>query len=181
MTTSPSSPASSSSNTTSLPAGSWSIDPASTTVTITVKKMKIITVPATLSVTSGTIGIADGKVAEVDVVADASSYSSPNKKRNEHVIGADFLDASQHPTITYSVSAVQNIGDDAQIEGEVTIKGRSARVTFDVTDVRVDGDSATFAATAVVDRLDLGIDKMPAFVIGRDLDIAIAATAHRAP
>lgn len=171
-----------------LPAGTWTLDPATTTVEVTVKKMKVITVTATLAVTSGSIGIADGQVTRVEVVADAASYASPNAKRNEHVAGPDFLDATAHPTIEFSATG----GDSTQkIAGTVTIKGKKTPITFNVSDLNVADDSpsnnspsnnsASFTATTTVDRFALGIDKMPSFVIAKDLDIKVTATAQRQP
>lgn len=159
-----------------LPEGMWTLDPAATTVSVTVKKMKVITVTASIDVTSGSIGIADGQVASVEVIANAASYASPNAKRNEHVVGPDFLDATTHPTISFSAAG----GDDShRVAGVVTIKGQSTPVTFDVNDLKITDDSASFRASATVDRFALGIDKMPAFVIARDLDVTVTTSAKR--
>lgn len=86
-----------------LPAGTWTLNPSATTITVSAKKLGIFTIPATLTVVSGTIDIGDDhQVTNVDIVADAGSYTSKSDKRNEHVIGADFLDAGAHPTIADS-------------------------------------------------------------------------------
>ena len=160
--------------TTTLPSGTWAIDPAATTVTVTVKKMKAITVPATLAVSNGSITVADGAVSAVDVAVDAASYTSPNKKRNEHVTSADFLDAAAHPTITFSAQLTKGT---LQVPGTVEVKGRTTPVTFAISNLTIGDDSATFTAAATVDRFDLGVDKLPSFVIARELAIAVDATA----
>lgn len=139
---------------TQLPSGTWTLDPARSTVSITAKKLGVITVPATLTVTSSSIEVgADHEVAAVEVVVDAGSYTSSNDKRDEHVRSADFLDADSHPDIVF----------------------RS--VTVD--QVAVDGESATFAATATVDRTSIGVDKLPSLVISRALQLSVSATAVR--
>ena len=92
---------------TALPTGIWKIDPASTTVTVTVKKLGFINVAATLDVSSGVITIDDaGVVSGVDVVADSSSYSSGNAMRDAHVKTDDFLDIANYPTIAFATKAV---------------------------------------------------------------------------
>ena len=88
--------------TTQLPTGTWTLDPSATTITVSAKKLGLFTIPATLTVISGTIDIDDDhQVTNVDIVADASSYASKNPKRNEHITGADFLNADAHPTIVF--------------------------------------------------------------------------------
>ena len=84
---------------TQLPSGTWQLDTSATTVTVSVKKLGFFAVPATLDVSSGSIEIDDDhQVTNVDIVVDASSYASKNAKRNEHVLGPDFLDTKNHPT-----------------------------------------------------------------------------------
>lgn len=161
-------------NTTALPTGTWALDPAATSVEVTVKKLGLITVVGKLKVASGSVIVSDGAVTGVEAVANASSYDSGNPKRDEHVASADFLDAESHKTLTFRAGG----GSADKVSGTVTIKGKRAPITFTVSSVKVTGDTATFAATATVDRNDLGIDKMPSFVIGRKLDISVKATAR---
>lgn len=48
-----------------LPTGTWHLDTAATTVTVSAKHLLALTVPATLTVTSGSIEIADNQVVRV--------------------------------------------------------------------------------------------------------------------
>lgn len=162
-----------------LPTGTWALDTSATTVTISARKLRAFTVPATLTVTSGTIEIADGGVVGVDVTADASSYASKNAKRNEHVVGSDFLDAANHPAIRFQAHDVASSATGATASGSVTVKGRATPITVTISDVDIDGDTATFHASAVVDRTDLGVDKLPSLIIGPKLDLAVSATVNR--
>lgn len=168
-------------STTALPTGTWQIDTAATTVTVTVKKLGVLTVPASLTVTSGTIEIDDdNNVTDVEIVADASSYASKNPKRNEHVVNDDFLDAATHPTITFRASAVATAPTGYSADGTVTVKGKTSPVSVAITGVSVQEAAGSFDAAATVDRKSIGVDKMPTFVIGRDLDITVSAVVNRA-
>ena len=157
----------------SLPDGIWNLNPDATTLTVTTMKMKVITVPATLTVTSGTITVGNGNVTEVQIAADASSYKSSQKLRDKEVLGGGFLDAGQYPTITFAAAN----GSAEQVAGEVTVKDKTAPLTFTISALNIDGDTATFTATAKVDRIALGVTRMPAFVIANELDIVVQATA----
>jgi polyisoprenoid-binding protein YceI len=84
-----------------LPTGTWVLDTSATTLAVSTKMMLAFTVPATLTVTSAAIEIAEGQVVTVDVTVDASSYTSKMAKRNEHVVSPDFLDAAKYPEIQF--------------------------------------------------------------------------------
>ena len=168
--------------TTQLPTGTWTLDPSATTITVAARKLGLFTVPATLTVVSGTIDIDDDhQVTNVDIVADASSYTSRNPKRNEHITGADFLDADAHPTIAFRTGNVTSSAGGFTSNGTVTIKGQSSPIAVAVSNVDLDGATGSFVATATVDRTAIGVDKMPALVIGRRHDITVNARAEKHP
>ena len=160
-------------NESSLPDGTWTIDPNASTVTVTVMKMKVMSVPATLTVMSGTITIAGGKVGQVEVVADAASYKSSTTLRDKEVLKANFLDAVKYPTITFTASD----GSADRVEGQVAMKGTTAPLTFDISALNIDGNAATFTAKAKVDRTAVGVTKMPSFIVGKELDIEVQVKA----
>ncbi len=163
-----------------FPTGTWVVDTSATTVTVTVRKMGFLTVPANLTVTSGTIEVGEnGQIVKVDVAVDASSYKSKNAKRNEHVTGSDFLDADQHPVITFRAGAVTATADGHRASGTVTIKGQTSPVDVAVSDVEFTDANGSFTAAATVDRKTAGVDKLPAFIIGRTLDLMVTATVER--
>ena len=161
-----------------LPTGTWRLDPSQTTVTVTAKKLGFFTVPATLAMSSGTIEIdADHQVTAVDVVADASSYTSKNAKRNEHVVSADFLDANNHPELRFRTGKVTRTATGYRADGSVAVKGQASPIDVDITEVDVDAGRGSFVATATIDRTAIGVDKLPSLVIGRELQLTVTATA----
>ena len=165
---------------TALPAGKWQLDTAATTVTVSVRKLAMFDVAATLAVRSGTIEIDENhQVTSVDIVADAGSYTSKNAKRNEHVIGKDFLDAESHPDIRFQADTVTSRGDGYQGKGTATVKGKSSPIDVAVSDVSFTDAKGAFTATAVVDRKAIGIDKMPTLVIGQNLELTVNAKVER--
>ena len=163
-----------------LPTGTWKLDPSETTITVSVKKLGMFTVPATLQMTSGALEIDDNhQVVNVDIVADAASYASKSGKRNEHVVGSDFLDADAHPTLAFTASAVTPSTNGYRTSGSVTVKGQSSPVDVIIDNVEITDTQGSFTATATVDRMAVGVDKMPTMMIGRDLQIMVSANATR--
>lgn len=166
---------------TTLPPGTWQIDPTSTTVTVSAKKLLLWTIPGTLTVSHGSIEIgADGQVAAADVVADAGSYTSKLARRNAEVVGSKLLDAASFPTIAFHADTVVPAATGFQATGTVTIKGRTSPISMIVSDVSTSESTATFRAEATVDRRDVGVDAMPSLIIGNELQLSISASARRA-
>ena len=166
--------------TTQLPAGIWQLYTGATTVNVSVKMLGVFTVPATLAVTSGTIEIdANHEVTRVDVTVAAASYSSKNAKRNKHVVSRDFLDTDNHAAISFRAEHVSSNDATHTAAGVVTIKGQSSPVDVAIAGVDVTGDTGSFTATATVDRKAIGVGKLPAFVVGQNLQLKVAAIARR--
>lgn len=162
-----------------LPTGTWVLDTSATTLNVSTKMMLLFTVPATLTLTMGSIEIADGEVVTVDVTADASSYTSKMAKRNKHVVSPDFLDAAKYPKIQFQANYAASSSAGGTATGSIMMKGRTAPVQLTITNIAIDGETATFEAFGRVARADLGVDKFPSLIIGAMLDVTVSATAHR--
>ena len=161
-----------------LPTGAWQLDPGQTAVTVTAKKMGMITVPATFDVVSSTIEIdADHQVTGVEVVVDAGSYKSSNAKRDQHIRSADFLDAENHSDLVFKADGVASTSNGYRADGSLTIKGRTFPVSIDIRELDFDSGRGSFRASAAVDRKAIGVGKLPSFVIGRSLELSVTATA----
>jgi polyisoprenoid-binding protein YceI len=161
-----------------FPTGTWKLDQAQTTVTVTAKKMGFITVPATLTVSAGTIEIDhDHNIVNVEIIADAASYTSSNDKRDKHVRSNDFLDVDNHPTITFRSGKVTVTPDGYHADGSVTLKGQSSPVEVAIANVEFDSRTGSFSASAAIDRNTLGVNKLPSFIVGRMLVLNVAAEA----
>lgn len=159
-----------------LPSGTWALSSINSSVSATAKMMNAVPVPATFQVVSGSISIVDGELDIVEATVDASSYKSSIAKRNKDVTSSAFLDAAKFPTMTFTASG----GSDRRVTGQLTVKGQTVEVAFAISELRVSGTDATFVATATVDRFAFGVSKSPAFVIGKDIDITVHASASTA-
>ena len=133
---------------------------------------------ATLDLIDGVVDVVDGAVRSAEARVDAASYSSPNAKRNAHVVAPDFLDAADHPDISLHASRVEPAAGGHTVDGQLTVKGSSFPIRLAVDEVAIAEASATFRATAHVDRKAIGVDKLPTFVIGRVLDLTVDAQAQ---
>ena len=75
------------------------------------------------------------KTGSVDIVIDAKSIDTGSKLFDEHIQGEDFLDTAKYPTATFKSTKVTFKGDKpVSIEGDLTLKGVTKKVTLTVTD-----------------------------------------------
>lgn len=65
------------------------------------------------------------------------------------------------------------------MSGRVEIKGQIMPLSFTVSNLDVGEASATFELAATIDRFSVGVDKSPAFVVGRDIDVQVTAVANK--
>ncbi len=151
-----------------LPAGKYSLEPSETTLKVIAKHFGFASVSGDLAVLSGSFSVdEDGRILDVEVVADAASYTSGTSKRDEHIAGSDFLDSEAYPTTTFrAAGSIPGEGGRYEVEGSVDVKGRTSPLEAEVTDVSFEGSAGSLTASATVDRREVGAGKLPSLVIG---------------
>jgi polyisoprenoid-binding protein YceI len=162
---------------TTLPAGTWQVDPVHSSVGFTVKHMVVAnfrggfgTFDVTLDDTGlrGTVDVASIEVSE------------PNL--NGHLLSPDFFDAERHPQLFFRSTAIRADGDTLDIDGELTIRGVTKPVTITGTSSGpathpFDGSERLgLEFETVVDRTAFGLDwnaPMPSggFAVGNDVKL----------
>jgi polyisoprenoid-binding protein YceI len=76
----------------------------------------------------------EGRTGSVNITIETSSVSTGSTLFNQHIQGEDFLDTAKHPTVTFKSTKVNFDGDKpVSIEGDLTMKGVTKRVTLTVT------------------------------------------------
>ncbi|MDV2687138.1 YceI family protein, partial [Alkalihalophilus lindianensis] len=63
---------------------------------------------------------------------DVGSIDTRNEDRDNHLKSADFFDIANNPTIDFRSTNITKNGDDYKVTGDLTIKGVTKPVTFDV-------------------------------------------------
>jgi polyisoprenoid-binding protein YceI len=145
---------------TTLPAGTWAVDPAHTEVGFVARHLMVTKVRGSFSAVSGTVEAADPITgSSVEVTVEMASVETRSADRDAHLKSADFFDVETYPTMTFKSTSFT--GD--QLVGDLTIKGVTKPVTFDVEFEGVQADpwgntKAGFSATAKVNRKDWGLN-----------------------
>jgi polyisoprenoid-binding protein YceI len=150
--------------TVSVAAGTWDIDPVHSEVSFAARHMMVSKVRGRFTSFSGEIVTGERFLdSSVTASVDLASVTTNNDQRDEHIRSADFLDVATHPTMTYRSTGVHADGSDHVLEGELTLHGvtRSVPLQLELTGSGPDaygGTRSGFSATATINRSDFGID-----------------------
>lgn len=113
----------------------WNIDPTHSVAEFKVKHMMISNVKGHFPKVSGVLTLHESNPASSHVEAsiDVSSIVTRDEQRDGHLKSADFFDAEKYPTMTFKSTGVKVKGLEAgEVEGDLTIKGVTKKVAFDV-------------------------------------------------
>src|ERR1700736_53969 len=115
-----------------IPAGTWSIDPAHSTVEFSVRNMGIVNVKGHFGEFEGTLE-SDGDLDSVRArgSVQVASVNTRSEKRDEHLLADDFFDAENHPEITFESTRIEPAGDELRVIGNLTIRGTTREVELD--------------------------------------------------
>jgi polyisoprenoid-binding protein YceI len=125
----------------------------------------------------------EGRTGSVDITIETNSVSTGSTLFNQHIQAEDFLDTAKYPTVTFKSTKVNFDGDKpVSIEGDLTMKGITKRVTLTVTRFLAaphpiqKKDTIGADAYTIVKRTDFNMGKYaPAVSDEVRIDIAIEA------
>lgn len=121
-----------------------------TRVTIRVPKLRLFTVRAGLDQVSAAVEV-DPATGHLDVRGSVpvGTFRSGNARRDIHVLGPAFLDASSHPSIRFHSTGVElAAGGRAVITGDLTLHGHTLPVTWDVANLTANRSGTAVRAVA---------------------------------
>jgi len=118
--------------TTLIPTGTWTVDPAHSTVGFAVKHLGIATVRGRFEKFEGTLEIGDDlSQARAYGTAQVDSINTDEPARDEHLRSADFFGAESNPELRFESTAIRPLDEDTfEIEGDLTLNGVTNRVTL---------------------------------------------------
>src|SRR5690606_16637232 len=90
------------------------------------------------------------------------SIDTDVQQRDDHLRSADFFEVEAYPTMTFASTGVQPTGPTTfRLVGDLTIKGTTREVVFDVTAAGPipieNGQRVGFHATTAIARRDFGV------------------------
>lgn len=144
--------------------GTWDIDPVHSDVSFVVRHMMVSKVRGRFEKVSGELVTAE-KLEDSTVTAtiDATSITTGNEQRDEHIRSADFFKVEEHPEWNFRSTGIAPKGEDYVLTGDLTIKGvtRPVELDLELNGFGPDawgGTRAGFTATTTIKRSEFGVD-----------------------
>jgi polyisoprenoid-binding protein YceI len=144
---------------TSLPTGTWKIDPVHSSVEFQVKHLGIATVKGQFTEFEGTLEVGPEDTTAYGSVKVAS-VDTREPQRDEHLRSEDFFEVATYPEIDFRSTAIRSAGEDEfEIDGEIEIHGVkrdiTLRATLEGTETDPQGnDRVGLSASAQINRSD---------------------------
>jgi polyisoprenoid-binding protein YceI len=113
---------------------------------------------------SGTLTIGEDPLASsVEATAETGSITTGDDTRDGHLKSGDFFDVENFPTIAFASTGIDKDGSDFVLHTDVTIKGVTKPVDFELEFDGVSGDPwggtrVGFTARAEINRKDWGLE-----------------------
>jgi len=169
--------------------GNYAIDVSHTRLGFAVRHMAVSKVRGDFTEFSGSLELAEDPAdSKVSVTIQAASIDTRDENRDNHLRSSDFFDAENHPTWTFTSTAVRPVSaNEWKVDGDLTIRGVTKPVTLDATLEGVVQDPygmhrVGFSAKTSIDREDFGVSfngvmEAGGVVVGKKVDIDIEAEA----
>jgi polyisoprenoid-binding protein YceI len=149
---------------TPVPGGSWRIDPVHSHVGFAIRHMVVATFRGHFEEYDGSLHADGAGAPALDGSVRVDSLAVKDENLAAHLRSADFFDSASHPLISFTSSAVA-VGEDGEleVEGELTIKGRTrpvtARGSFSGPHADIAGNEKLgVELEAVIDRREFGLE-----------------------
>ena len=110
----------------------WVLDPTHSEVQFKVKHLMITNVTGSFTIVNASIETESDNFAhaKVSFTADAASVTTHNEQRDGHLKTGDFFEPEKYPELKFD--ATDYVPSTGKVTGNLTIKGTSKPVTFDV-------------------------------------------------
>ena len=151
----------------------WTFEPGHTAAEFAARHMMVSWVRGAFKDVHGKLKFdpADPASSSVEIEIDVRRLWSGDPDRDAHLLNSDFLDADNHPKITFKGNEVAVNGEnDFKVTGNLTMRGITKKATLDVrylgqwpTPFWVDGvdkgpqTRAGFTAKTTINRQDFGV------------------------
>ena len=174
-----------------LTPGTWTVDASHTNVGFTVRHLMVSKVRGRFGSFNGVVTIAENPLeSAVEATVDTTTITTNDEGRDQHLRSADFFEVDTYPTMSLRSTGIERRGSDFVLHAELTIRGITRPVDFDLEfdGVETDpwgGTRAGVTASTEISRKDFGLEWNAALetggvVVGDKVKILIEAELIKA-
>lgn len=166
--------------------GTWTIDPTHTEVRFSVRHLAISKVRGRFEQFTGAVVVGEQlEESSVEAAVEVASVNTNQTARDEHLRTSDFFKADEFPKMKFRSTGVRVEGDRIVVTGDLTIRGVTKPVDFDVefggtAEYGFGHRKAGFEAVTTINRHDFGVSwnavtEAGGLTLGDDVTITIDA------
>lgn len=151
--------------------GTWVIDSARSEVAFRVRILGFLKTRGTFDDFEGTIVLSENPLdSSVNAVVRTGSVNTRNKRRDQDVQHAGYLNVEQYPTMAFASTGVRVDGDNFLVDGDLTALAVTKQVTLTLVakgfESGADGKPAVarFSAGTQISNKEVGVTKGSAFI-----------------
>jgi len=139
--------------------GSFSLDPARSSVRFRHKTMwGLVTVKGSFGSVRGSGDVAADGSGSGTLVVQSASLDTKHPKRDAHLRSKDFFESETFPEITFTATRITPaIDGSAQVEGELTVRDTSRKLTFPAHFEAQGADAVALRGELEIAREDYGM------------------------
>ena len=114
--------------------GEWKIDPGHSSLAFEARHAVVTRMRGRFRSFEGNFHIAeDPGESWVEVTIEAASIDTTHPVADEHLREENYLDVANHPTLHFRSTAVRPVGENWQVDGDLTIRSVTRPITLDAT------------------------------------------------
>jgi polyisoprenoid-binding protein YceI len=107
-----------------LPTGTWTVDPAHSSVEFSAKHLGIATVRGLFNEFEGSLDIGEDGSAQARGTVNVASIDTNEEQRDNHLRSEDFFHAEVHPELSFESTEIRPLDEDSfLIHGNLTMRG----------------------------------------------------------
>lgn len=150
------------------------VDPNHSSVVFEATHLKFSKIPGKFGEFSGVLNLdeKDMTKSKIDFTVNVTSINTNVLQRDDHLRSPDFFDVKKYPKATFKTTAIRKSGSGYKLDGDLTIKDKTKKVTWDVKslgkthDPVMKTDKYVFQGSTEINRKDFGVNYGEDAIVG---------------
>jgi len=160
----------------------WRLDPSGSSAEFRVPHFwGLVTVRGRFGHFDGWLEVGENSRWRTELIIDAASLDTGNRKRDEHLRSGDFFDADHHPEVRFRSTSTREQGHGrVLVKGELEAAGERVPLELQASVAETHDAHLELDATATVDQRQLGMTWSPLGMTRTPAALTVHARLYRA-